>query len=123
MAYLGSTQASSLQNPPRALVSRFAGSKPSSTTLSTAHPSDGGASPYRVQGGGIWILQSSEASSVALADNYFTDAREIGMQPGDIMFLQKWTTAGSSVVLHIASVVSVSTAGALMSTSQFISST
>jgi hypothetical protein len=123
MAYSGTTAASSVSNPPRGLVSRFADSGLNSTTLSTAIPASGGASPYRTQGGGLWVYSSSHPSSTVLADNFFTDAKPLGMHPGDVLFIQKWTTAGSSVTLTLATVVSVSTAGALMSTSQYISST
>lgn len=123
MAYLGSTAASSLQNPPRSLISSFAAGNEASTTLSTAIPASGAASAYRVQGGGLWIYQSSHPTTDVCADNFFTDAQRIGMKPGDIVMAQQWTTAGSSVTLRIYSVVSVSTSGALMSTSQVISST
>ncbi len=113
--YVGSTAASSVSNPPRCLVPRFAGA-PNSTQLSTAVPSDGGASPYRTQGGALWLYSSSHLTTDITTANFFTDAWYIGMRPGDIVMTLSWTTAGSSMVFGIGALSAVSTAGAALST-------
>ena len=122
MSYLGSTQASSLQNPPRAVISRFAGT-PLSTQLSTAVPSDGAASAYRVQGGGLWLYSSSHGSTETMDTSFFSDAYYIGMRPGDVVIGTQWTTLGSSTVIWMGVITSVSTAGAALSTGGTITST
>ena len=122
MAYLGSTQASSLRNPPRCLISGFAGT-PRSTALSTGIPSDGLASAYRTQGGAVWLYSSSHGSTAAMDTNFFTDAWYIGMRPGDIVLGVQWTTAGSSTVLYMGAIAAVSTSGANLSTGGTVTST
>lgn len=120
MAYLGSTAASSVANPPTLLIPKIMGGIPATTQLSTAN----GTNVYQEQGGGVWRYVSSNASSDVIAANYFTDAQAIGMRPGDMLFIQQWTTLGSSFTLAITGVVSVSTSGAVVSTNTgYISST
>jgi hypothetical protein len=118
MAYQGSTAASSVANPPRALISRFAG-VPASTQLSTAV----GANTYREQGGGVWLYMSSHGSTATQDSNFFTDAWYIGIRPGDLMFGVQWTTLGSSLVFYMGVFGSVSTAGAALTTGGTITST
>lgn len=118
MAYLGSTAASSVANPPRALISRFAG-VPASTQLSTAV----GGNTYREQGGGVYFYSSSHGSSAACDTNFFTDAWYLGIRPGDALWGVQWTTLGSSVVQYFGVFTSVSTAGANISTGSLITST
>lgn len=122
MAYLGSTQATSLANPPRCIVSRFAGA-PASTQLSTGVPSDGARSAYATQGGAVWLYSSSHGSSAACDSNFFSDAFYIGIRPGDVLWGVQWTTLGSSVVQYQGVFTSVSTAGANLSTGSLITST
>lgn len=122
MAYLGSTQATSLANPPRCLVSGFAG-QPKSTQLSTAVPSDGVRSAYNSQGGSIWLYASSHGSTEVMDTNFFTDAQKIGIRPGDVLLGYQWTTLGSSIVMYMGAFKSVSTAGANLSTGGTITST
>lgn len=122
MAYLGTTAATSLQNPPRALVSAFS-AQPASTTLSTGVPSDGARSAYATQGGGLWLYSSSHGSTEVMASNFFTDAKTLGMKPGDLLLGLQWTTAGSSLVTYIGAIASVSSAGANLSTGGTITST
>ena len=117
MAYLGSTQASSVANPPRLLVPRFAG-VPASTQLSTAV----GGNVYREQGSALWIYDSSHGSSEACDSNFFTDAWYIGIRPGDRLWGCQWTTLGSSIVQYFGFFRSVSTAGANISTGSLITS-
>ena len=122
MAYLGSTAATSLANPPRCLLSGFAG-QPKSTQLSTAVPSDGVRSAYASQGGSIWGYWSSHGSTAAMDTNFFTDAQRLGIRPGDLLLGVQWTTLGSSLVLYMGVFGSVSTAGANLTTGGSITST
>lgn len=122
MAYLGSTQATSLANPPRCLISGFAG-VPKSTQLSTAVPSDGARSAYALQGGAVWLYASSHGSTAVMDTNFFTDAQRLGIRPGDLLLGYQWTTLGSSLVMYMGVFGSVSTAGANLSTGGSITST
>lgn len=121
MAYLGSTQATSLANPPRCLISGFAG-QPKSTQLSTAVPSDGSRSAYNYQGGAVWLYASSHGSTAVQDTNFFTDAQNLGIRPGDILMGYQWTTLGSSIVFYMGVFGSVSTAGANLTTGGSITS-
>lgn len=118
MAYSGSTAASTVANPPRLLIPRLGG-LPNSTELSTAV----GTNPYREQGGALWYYSSSDPPATVTASGYFTDARELGMRPGDIVMGIGWTTLGSSVHMFIAPVFAVSTNGAEISTAGYVSTT
>jgi len=122
MAYLGSTQSSSLANPPRCIVPRFAG-VPASTQLSTGVPSDGTRSAYNTQGGAVWLYASSHGSTEVQDTNFFTDAWYLGIRPGDLLFGYQWTTLGSSIVMYAGVFRSVSTAGANLTTGGTITST
>lgn len=118
MAYLGSTAASSVANPPRCLIPSFSGIR-NTTNLSTAN----GANTYREQGGGVWLYSSSHGSTETMATGFFSDAQALGMRPGDLVFGVQWTTAGSSQVVYMGVLDSVSTAGAALSTGGTMTST
>lgn len=118
MAYQSSTAASSVANPPRCLIPSFSGLA-GTTNLSTAN----GANTYREQGGGVWLYSSSHGSTEVMASNFFTDARDLGMKPGDLLLGMQWTTAGSSIVVYMGGIASVSSAGANLSTGGTITST
>lgn len=121
MAYLGSTAASSVSNPPRCLVPRFAG-VPATTSLSTGNGGTAG-SPYRQQGGAVWLYSSSHGSSEACDSNFFSDAWFLGIRPGDALWGIQWTTAGSSVVQYFGVFTACSTNGANLTTGSLITST
>lgn len=118
MAYQGTTAASSVANPPRLLIPRMGG-LPASTALSTAV----GQNPYREQAGGVWLYSSSHGSTATMDTNFFTDAKRLGIQPGDVLMGFQWTTLGSSTVLYMGVFTAVSTAGANLSTGGTITST
>lgn len=118
MAYQGSTAASSVSNPPRLIVPRFAGI-PASTQLSTGV----GTNIYREQGSALWLYVSSHGSTEAMDSNFFSDGWYIGMRPGDILLGMQWTTLGSSLVLYMGGIRAVSTAGAALTTGGTFTST
>ena len=122
MAYLGSTQATSLANPPRCLVPCFTG-VPMTTQLSTAVPADGAGSAYQKQGGALWLYESSHGSTATMDTNFFSDAQAIGIRPGDVMIGVQWTTLGSSLVVWLGAFRSVTTAGAALTTGGTVTST
>jgi hypothetical protein len=71
-----------------------------------------------------WVYHTTDITSAPLAANYFTDAQALGVRPGDIFFfVQQATTVGSSQMLRINVVSSVSSAGAAFSTASNIQGT
>lgn len=116
MAYYSSTEASSVANPPRLLVGQVA-SVPGTTGLSTT------TAQQHQQGGQLWFYSSTNLSTDILASNFFTDGKTLGMRPGDIVFGNQFSSAGSSVQLFMGVVTGVSTSGASLSTGASITST
>jgi hypothetical protein len=127
MAYFGSTQLSSIANPPRQLVAPFATnsalagstqflSTQGSTAANNANGPGGG-------GGGLWVYSSTNLTTDLTAANFFSDGFYLGMRAGDLVMGNQFTSAGSSVVTFTGSIVSVSTAGASLSTGTLITST
>lgn len=112
MSYNGTTALSSVQNVPKQISDGPFVAQHNTTGISTA-----ATRPIGAQGGRLWSYLSTDATSVVTASGYFTDAYNLGIQPGDIMFLISHTTAGSSATLAITVVHEVSsTAGAALST-------
>jgi len=109
MAYLGTTAASSIVNPPRVVqpldVARIGSS----------------AGPLAAR---LWLYASTGTSSDPFTANYFTDALQLGMKEGDIMlYVGRISTVASSAVLGMGVVGAVSTDGTQLSTWSFITST
>ncbi len=127
MSYFGTTQPSSLANPPKQLVAPFAtnpalvGSVETLTTQgSTAanNPNAPGGS-----GGGDWFYCSTNLTTDLTVANFFSDGYYLGMRAGDMVRGSQFTSAGSSVITFIGTIVSVSTNGASLSTGSLITST
>ena len=110
MAYLGTTAASSIVNPPRILapmdVARIGSS----------------AGPI---GARLWLYASTGANSTdPFTSNYFVDAYYIGMKQGDIMiYSHKNSTVATSSIVGMGIVGAVSTDGASLTTFSFMTST
>jgi hypothetical protein len=111
MAYYGTTQLSSIANPPVQLAKGLGGL--ANTTASS------------IGGTGLWLYSSSnsatEASSGTNSGTFFTDAYYLGMKSGDVMMMV--CSTGSSVGFAIGVIGGVSTAGAYMSTGSQTNST
>lgn len=111
MAYYGSTQLSSLANPPVQLARGIGGN---ANTLGSS-----------VGGTALWLYSSSnsatEASSGTNSGTFFTDAYYLGMKSGDVMMMV--CSTGSSVGFAIGVIGGVSTGGAYMSTGSQTNST
>ena len=127
MAYFGSTQLSSIANPPRQLVAPFAVnpvisgstqylSTQGSTAANNANAPGGG-------GGGLWYYASTNLTTDLTAANFFSDGFYIGMKAGDIVMGAQFSSLGSTVTTFTGAIVSVSTAGASLSTGSLITST
>lgn len=115
MAYYSSTEASSISNPPLLLV-RGIGTAPYSTALSTAIP--GGK-----QGAGIWYYSSTNGSTDTMTAGFFSDAKLLGMRPGDTVLGVYYSSAASSAVIYAGVITGVSTSGAALSTGATMTST
>ena len=104
MAYSGTTAASSVSNPPV----YFGG------PLTRA--SSAGANP---RGGAFWHYTSSDGSTVSSAANYFTDALNLGVRPGDMILGSYQSSVGSTDRYSYRLIVTgVTTSGAVCSTAQ-----
>lgn len=127
MSYYGATQASTIANPPRQLVGPFAAnpaisgstmylSTQGSTAANNPNAPGGG-------GGGLWFYASTNLTTDIVAANFFSDGFYLGMRPGDVVQGAQFSSLGSSVTTFIGALVSVSTAGASLSTGSLITST
>lgn len=116
MAYSGSTEASSVANPPRLVAGPFA-SQPQTTGLSTS------AATQHEQGGALWFYSSTNLTTDLTASNFFSDGYYLGMRPGDVVMGNQFSSAGSSVTSFQGTIISVSTSGASLSTGSLITST
>ena len=109
MAYKGSTELSSVANPPRNASGFFS---PRSTS----------ALPSTVGGQNLWLYNSTESSTDFITANFFTDAYYIGMKQGDL--IMGAVTTGSSVSVYVGVIGAVTTAGAcIVSSGAHLSST
>lgn len=124
MAYFGTTAATSQANPPRKMTQAFARPAnsllPSSNGLVTVVGSSVGANN---QGGDLWFYCSTNLTTDLTASNFFTDGLQLGMAPGDMIMGVEFTSLGSSLVTFLGAIVSVSTAGASLSTGSLNTST
>ena len=96
----------STANPPVLLVgANLATYDPDATALSTDVP--GGK-----QGMRIWGYSSTNPTATVQGSGFFSNARQLGMQPGDLLFGCYYSSAGSSIVSYGGFISAVSTAGA-----------
>lgn len=121
MAYLGTTAASSVSNPPIAMFGGMgAGADARIASGSTLYINNdwkaSTAGTYKTgQGFGqqLWMYHTTDMTSAILAANYFSDAGVMGVRPGDVFIMvAQGSTLGTSQMLRLAVVASVSTAGA-----------
>lgn len=134
MAYLGSTQASSVANPP---IQAFGGigAGPDvhitggSTLLFTGNNyQQSSTATVRAglgSGSGFWTYTTTDLTSAPWNGEYFTDGGALGMRPGDVVMIkQHGTTVQTSYYLRFAVVGYVTTAGtAVLSTQSLITCT
>ena len=90
MSYLGSTQASSIANPPTRI---------SQGPLSNAF------------GGALWKYDSTDPSTDIATAGYFTDGLSLGMQAGDLVVGVTATAGTSSAAPRIAYAMPITYSG------------
>lgn len=124
MAYLGSTQASSIANPPTMLVGQVGAGPDAHIDASTAfklnnyQQSSTNASRDKGLGSGqqVWFYTTTDMTSayVDSSTNWsFSDGGALGMKPGDIVFwVAHGTSVGTSWYLRMSVIGYVTTAGA-----------
>lgn len=129
MAYLGSTELSSVANPPICVAGGMgAGADVRIASGSTLYiNNDYGASTAGTYKRGLgfgqkmWIYHTTDMTSAPWNTAYFTDAGVLGMRPGDIIFMvRQGTTLGTSQYLSIGVIGNVSTSGAAYVSTQSI---
>lgn len=127
MAYFGTTAASSVSNPPRQLVAPFAtnASLPGSTQFLSTQGSTAANNSNAPGGGGggLWAYVSTNLTTDLTVANFFSDGFYLGMNAGDQIQGAQFTSLGSSVTTFYGTIVSVSTAGASLSTGSLLTST
>jgi hypothetical protein len=117
MAYFGSTQLSSIANPPRQLIAPLA-VNPAIVGSTEFLSTQGSTAANNPNGPG-----STNATTDMTASNFFSDGFYLGMKAGDAVITASFTSLGSSVIAGLGIIVSVSTAGASLSTGSFNTST
>lgn len=103
MAYKGSTELSSVANPPKCLTAGMWG-KRSTTVL-----------PSSVGGQNIWHYNATDSCTDFVTAAWFTDAYYLGMKQGDL--IMGTFTTGSSVSAYMGVIGAVTTAGAAIASS------
>lgn len=103
MAYKGSTELSSVANPPRAIIAGMWGIR-STTVL-----------PSSVGGQNVWFYNTTDSSTDLVTANWFTDGFYLGMRQGDLI-MGSFTT-GSSVSAYMGVIGAVTTAGCAIASS------
>lgn len=103
MAYKGTTELSSVANPPRCLTAGMWG-KRSTTVL-----------PSSVGGQNLWLYNTTESCTDLVTANFFTDAKKLGMREGDL--IMGTFTTGSTVSAYMGVIGAVTTNGANIASS------
>ena len=116
MSYVGSTEASTVANPPIRIS--FGGISQSQINESTSV----------VEGYSMWMYNSTHLSTELMDSNFFTDAKRLGMVNGDGMIAICRNTgadaeSSTNHVMAIGVITGVSTSGANLSTGGTITST
>ena len=131
MAYLGSTQLSSIANPPIQMFGAV-GAGPdvriaSGSTLLYTGNNYQQSSTATVRSGlgsgqNFWMYNTTDMTSAPWDGTYFTDGGALGMRPGDVVaIVQHGSTVMSSFYLRFAVVGYVTTGGAaILSTGSLV---
>lgn len=108
MAYVGTTAASSVSNPPIQIARGIAG----------------GILGSSLQGAGLWFYSSSDGTTAMETSTYFTDGLYLGMRQGDVVLGAAGGSIGSTTQLsYVGLIISASTAGCGLSTGGTMTST
>lgn len=99
-AYVGTTAASSVANPPIEMYNSL-----------------GGQGNRPGAGSAMWYYNSTNSSTEVTTANFFTDGQALGMKVGDVVIAVYTTSAGSSSVIpYMGCVGAVSTSGVTLHT-------
>jgi hypothetical protein len=121
MAYLGTTAASSVSNPPvliygnRAIDPRIPGTGTTGSTIFMNNAYGGSTSTYQEGkefGGQFWGYWSTDNTTAIAGAGYFTDFGQLGGRPGDVIMTVGTTGGSGTVITRFLTVASISTAGA-----------
>lgn len=108
MAYVGTTAASSVSNPPIQIARGLAG----------------GILGSSLQGTGTWFYSSTDGTTVMETSTYFTDGLYLGMRQGDVVYGAAGASLGSSTPIAYFGVLgAATTAGVGLSTGGTFTST
>lgn len=105
MAYRGSTELSSVANPPRAVYGANLFGKRSTNIITSS----------KVLGQNLWLYNTTDGATELTSAAYFLDAYYLGMQPGDLVMGAIDT--GSSISVYLGVLGAVTTAGAAIASS------
>ena len=112
MAYVGSTAASTVANPPNRISQGLLSQSNINESTSVVH------------GGSAWTYNSSNLTTDLNVAGFFTDGASLGMRPGDILIANTYSTESSTgFLMYLGVVGAVTSTGASLSTEAFISST
>lgn len=121
MAYLGSTELSSVANPPVEFAG-IVGASPDiritggTTTLTFNNYQQSSTATGRKgmnAGGRFWHYFTTDVTTAVLNSGYFTDAGALGMRPFDVIaILACGTTNSTASLMRWTYVTSITTAGA-----------
>ena len=127
MAYLGTTAASSVSNPPvlmfgthAAIDQRIPGSGTTGSTIyvTNAWKNQGSTLTYqegRSFGGQMWAYWTTDNTTAVGSTGYFADAGPLGMRPGDVVMIIGSTAPGTTaggIQLRFQVIGTISTGGA-----------
>lgn len=120
MAYFGSTELSSVANPPQ-LIGASAGAR---TILGTSNLTAWSSGVTRAGGVQTWRYVSTNLTTDLNTAGFITDGQRLGMQVGDLLLAVSYTSAGSSFVTFFGVLTTTnSSAGWNSSTGSAITST
>ena len=105
MAYKGTTELSSVQNPPRNLTAANIWGQRSTSVISSS----------KIRGQGVWLYNTTDGATEMTSAAYFLDAYYIGMKPGDL--IMGAIDTGSSLSVYVGVIGAVTTAGAAIASS------
>ena len=112
MAYSGSTELTSVANPPRQIAhggAPIANARGAMTGL--VNTTAQSTAPY-VGGCSLWYYCSSDSATIASSPGYFTDGLALGMRSGDVLMVVNQSSWGTSPSFSLGVIVTTnSTAG------------
>ena len=112
MAYVGSSAASTVANPPSRVDNALLSQRNIRESTSVA------------SGGSLWVYNSSNLTTDLTASGFISDAAALGMRNGDIMIAASHSTESSTGhIIRIGMISFDSTSGASLSTGGMVTST